>query len=1424
MFSLSRTLAFLAIVVVAVLGAGGFAALAQSTSQSAGRTTGGPRTTTTAPTPPPLPYGDQSRTAQGAKRSLSTDAGNGDLLAALARLTAGTSSSSPMLRYLGPRPPIPKLTDLLHHRARWKMSASGGSIVLTGTSNQPYLDDQTVSYGSMVFWLCQNLTPNTLYRYVLFSPDGYGYIPQPKTYVTSAQYPTANTTNFTTDATGRCDHTGGGTLYPFWAQVYLQTPLQGSVSSGGTTSDPTGTFNGVANPRSGTDSPYSGVWAIAAQNATTNAFEAVAYTVMVGTLNFNTYSDAGYSAKSADFTSGSTVYVSASGLNPSHFYAFGFVNTSGNGLPCVYSFPTGAQNSSNATCFLAGATGILPTNGTLTGQFPTPASGPNAAGTYSVQLFDATTNDLISTQQISLNPSSVAWNALQPYNGASTGTNLNDTFATDGLINIASGAPSTDQSVQGLSFSGSGTVNGHVYKLTISNGNGVVLSGTTSDTGTNTYGAAPQFFNAPASFTATGTTWAQNNVPFPLNATNFTAFGATQTPFAPNVYTAQLYDVTAASVVGSKSFRIVSYAGQFQWTSPAGGYVNALAASAATPVTATLTNTAGTLFGSWNGDPVVAVKISGDSGGVVTINRQGCPGACVATTTDSSGQTWNIGAVTGNTITLTPAVAGQSLALGATLPIPITVSAATNACTTACILRTQITPLHGIAMSQINNTMTNLATNGLNVLGSTTSGTNTQPTYSIAVGRYNGTQLGTNPPRYTEMMYVSGTNGAPSTGTYTMTLTVNNTGGPAAITAIEFVMPPTVDPNRQTPAVTSAIVNGTAQTWTVRNQNGSNGAAADAALGPNAFALATTSAGIPVGKSATFTITIPMLLASFPFQEINAIANYKGTPFTIGATNTLTNAVAGTNNIDSTELAVFSLNPSFMNASITPSVVPALAGTTATFKLVNTSTGLDANPDYISQLLITVPTGAIPNSVTVSSPNQSGVTWNANATGTAGQWLIDLCAVGTAPSPPQTSTPCAGTTDKNALPPGAELDVTFHYTTAPTVGTYPINWTVVGANGGAVIAASGVPPASNAQIPDLVVANTTAQTSFTYAGGYMAVPAYPPTITAVTPGSQPVVGSWANYAEGNGFVFELHNNGSTTITDVSIAIPWANTSGQLFDTAYPWWVDQNYVYVYGAGSSGAKCSGTGINSLTEAVNGSPGTSGLLRLSGCNVGVGQNLDVAFYARNPYDVGSTFRFDASVATGNATPPDPRTAGNANTLPLYTLSNTVRIIADARLAIQIPTGGAYSPALTTAVPALNCPGCTYSSAGALPLINLNQLTGTANYVDALAISAYTDSANGWNLSVSADVNPSTSNGSLSTWVTPQSAAAGGTYTRSVTSATLVPTSGALTLSSWTGTSPVPKKPVDNLMGYTVTVNPLSVNNNATTTVTLTYTLIAN
>jgi hypothetical protein len=459
------------------------------------------------------------------------------------------------------------------------------------------------------------------------------------------------------------------------------------------------------------------------------------------------------------------------------------------------------------------------------------------------------------------------------------------------------------------------------------------------------------------------------------------------------------------------------------------------------------------------------------------------------------------------------------------------------------------------------------------------------------------------------------------------------------------------------------------------------------------------------------------------------------------------------------------------------------------------------------------------------------VTWTANSLG-AGKYLIGLCALATAPvgGTTQTSTPCAGNTDKDSLPPGDELDVTFTYTAAPGVSSNLVPWTVVGANGGGVVTTVA------AQQPTLVVANTTAQTSFKFAGGYVSAPAHPPVapIQSVTGGSQPTVGSWSDFNNGNAFVYELHNNGSTNITNVRLSIPAANTSGQEFDPT-DWTVIASSIFIYGSGSQGATCSANGYLTLVQpTIPGGPNPQGIpgeIALSGCNVPVGGNLDIFFYAKNPYDVNSTFPFYASVATGGATPPNP-TQALQNTLPLYSLSNTMRIVTDARLVIEIPTAGPSWPVGTffgqgTNTAGLSCPACTFV-AGTTPLINLNNITGSSDYIDTLGVSVYSNDTNGWNLSMVADVNPSISSGQVFTYMrnAVSSAPTTGTLTRSVpavTPGTQIPTSGSLAVSNWTGGANY-HFPIDNLMSYHVTLSALSVNNNATTTITLTYTLIAN
>src|SRR6202011_5301995 len=110
------------------------------------------------------------------------------------------------------------------HKARWRKSASGGTIVLTGTSAVPYLDDQTLSYAANVYWLCQNLTPSTTSRYLVFPPDGTAYSVSTRNYVGGGYAAT-----FTTDTQGRCMQPGSGnSQVPWYAQLSLQTPLTAS--------------------------------------------------------------------------------------------------------------------------------------------------------------------------------------------------------------------------------------------------------------------------------------------------------------------------------------------------------------------------------------------------------------------------------------------------------------------------------------------------------------------------------------------------------------------------------------------------------------------------------------------------------------------------------------------------------------------------------------------------------------------------------------------------------------------------------------------------------------------------------------------------------------------------------------------------------------------------------------------------------------------------------------------------------------------------------------------------------------------------------------------------------------------------------------------------------------------------------------------
>ncbi|HET9029647.1 MAG TPA: hypothetical protein VFN49_05675, partial [Candidatus Aquilonibacter sp.] len=187
------------------------------------------------------------------------------------------------------------------------MAGDGSTILLTGDQTNFFENDITLSYGQEIYVLCENMATTDRVYYVAFPPDGSG------PYVSSQI---------------RVYSDGSGNNYcGNYGQFNLSTPFSGFGGS---------TVSGTA---------YPGVWVIATYDANTGQYTSETNIIASSSVNFSTYSDVAESNPTTDFTQGSVIAVGATGLNPSHYYAVGWVYTSGGGQPCSYSVPTG--NSSN---------------------------------------------------------------------------------------------------------------------------------------------------------------------------------------------------------------------------------------------------------------------------------------------------------------------------------------------------------------------------------------------------------------------------------------------------------------------------------------------------------------------------------------------------------------------------------------------------------------------------------------------------------------------------------------------------------------------------------------------------------------------------------------------------------------------------------------------------------------------------------------------------------------------------------------------------------------------------------------------------------------------------------------------------------------------------------------------------------------------
>ncbi|MDB5027454.1 MAG: hypothetical protein JWO66_1143, partial [Candidatus Eremiobacteraeota bacterium] len=1232
---------------------------------------------TAAPTAMPLPY-NANPLATPAASPAPRGASDGR------RRSPGMRSTSFMQRFMVPPPlpvPVPSLAEAMRHvraldpHRRGRLNANGGTIILNGTQVVPVLNEPytygwsgTIPYGSAQQLQCLNVSAAATYQLVVFPPKRATGVNDGATFTAPG---------------GTCPGTGMTTSFAAnnARSATFQTPFQ------------------VPPLGAGIDPAYPAVWPVGLLNTGTGKYEAITFVVVGGNQSLVTYPSGGTVANAtSDFTAGQIINLTSSGLNTTDSYAYGIVySASPTQQRCVALLPAGTLPA-NGPCFNNGGTinTISQPTGTFTAGWDTTFNAAGmTAGTYTIELYDSTTQSVAGVTQISIESSAHTW-TLTPYAGATAGAangfNGSDIFAFDGSI---------DQSTTGIDFKVTGMPTDSLA-LTISDPTGAVTTNPVVKAGTAT--------------TDFGTvTWPLKvaiNDPFGYGpfAPFVDVFGPTALPNASNVYTAQVYDRTTNATLSSKSFVLLGYFADMKWTTP---NTSALQPAAGNTVTGTITisNSGYAQLGAKNADSIVGIIVSGGANQAVSL-----VGAVASQTiTDSAGNAWTAAytAGGGGKVTVTPQAGTTVLGNGVTLPLTVVVTITAGQCTgsaTQCYLSTQIIPQHGIRYSAVNTASPQLY---VVAAGATSVGGKFRVDVSAVPAGIGG-------PRFNQLMYINGTSGA--TANYQLHLTVANPANGVSVHTGVLSLPPGINASSVSLVGTPTICNyGLAVQCTGANQTGTDNqwilAAASSAGVPGAQSNdlyfwdgtgctnAGSACGIAPNTNEGFTLSIPMYATGASYQGTQFVSNPDGgcpiaagglcgaglQSLNFGPTGTLTNSPvnASGSNLDSTELAIFSLDPTGMNAPFSPAAIGTGVTTSTIFQFQNAQSTANPNPDYVDKIFMSFPAGATPATVTVADPN----------------WTVTRTAVG----PPETFTIAlncvtAGTcltNILNAVAPGATFPVTVNYTGSQTTGNYNVTWSVEGANGGTT---------SKTTTSPLSINSVSATLEFYAAGGL-------PNPTVWNNGLEPLVGSDSSSTIGNGYTYRILNNGSTAITSVAITIPNANraltvpAASTWPNGTNPWLVTNTPTY---AGSSTATVGSCSAVTVVQPTSGAVGSISFTCPAGA-FPAGKAIDLSFTMSAPYDIGADYVFPTLLN------------GTVQGISAYTASNWIQIVADARLTMYIPNAALQiaRPGNAGGAATATCPAaCVFTPAvGATPAqIDLGSFTGTftgTNLMNASVIS---------------------------------------------------------------------------------------------------------
>lgn len=1022
-----------------------------------------------------------------------------------------------------------------------------------------------------------------------------------------------------------------------------------------------------------------GTYIFGSFNSTTNVWDELVYLTVGATPAVQTYADAGLTIPQSTFlpNGSTTVYVGVTGLNNQSRYV---IDISESGLRGACVFEIGGITTNRNLCNPAASGGaVLPSFGALSVGYTPAANQQN--DTYTVEVFDFGNHIRVATRQFAL--SSTVSTIVTTFVPSSTAPSPAPAFTTPPFADLGTFAyDGNDASVSKVTIKTTGAALTKTYERTITDPNGVLVGATTP------------------------TSDASGNI-----ADFLFPFAAAQTPsnFIANTYTYMLYDPVAKNTVYSKSFQISGYAMQAQFSAP---YGTALTISGGTATSNVQFFNSGDLaYGLGLGDPIQYVEVkSANDGTTFSLN---CGSFCTSeSVSDTAGNTWTAtvtNALGIYRLFLTPQ--NNALAVGATLTLPNMIFTNAIGCGTAgCKLTTSFVPQHGVAWTD----PTKGATNPLYLVydpGTTLTATGTM----VLVGREGHNYI----TRSTQAIYAYNQPFAQTAKPiYKYTIVNTSSGsGAAAIANFKLTMPSGF------PAATATVTAGGASGWALDPVG-------CASAGSNVVCFKhSIGAGIASGGGTDFV--------SFSINSPNTAFSYTDVlgevtaPVDISIVAALPQATVfvGSSlpqNVDSTALAVYSLDSTKMQSSLSPPTVTG--GTTAfTLSFTNTATSQDPFPEYIDALVFEFPTAQGLLSA-ISTNNlafsyEPGIDTTASDAGpTVDRFWFGVCGAQRASGEPQklSVTPCSPALEQNSIPPGGAINLYFSYT-INSGGNQYVLW-AHGANSGGWTA-----------LPFTVTSTATATGGFQQVGPYGAP-------VALVSGSQPTIGLDTNAAFGNSFVYRFTNTSGGNVPAFRVRLPGKDSTAvngtDTESTPANWNVTNVPTLTSNDPLNNAyKCTVTNTTNPTTA-----GNDGQILIAGaaCAIPAGGYVDVNFAMKAPYNPNKSFTFTPEYSTGGACAALPGTCGNTAAAQ-WTTDDSLFVAVAANISITVnPT------AFNGTTPTVSCGGCTFG-AGLIDFGTIVSDNATHTYSDVVRVDVTTTAAGspGWKIYESVATNPTNTSG---------------------------------------------------------------------------------